>query len=126
MLTKKFNKATYDHERMPGLTNNEPSMTIPGQSTELAILIQRQANNQQVRQFKPEWEGATTFDQAFPDFSRMDRADRAAALLDVQKNVDQIRWKLDAEAKERVIQERIKLSEEQASEATNANAQDPK
>jgi len=99
------------------------SETVPDQSVDLKTLVARQARGQEIRQFKPEWTGATDFDEAFPDWEKMDKIERLIALKQVEDNIKQIQWKLDDAAKIRVAEEREKLINDEVTRRTTATTE---
>jgi len=99
---------------------NGISETVPDQSTKLTELVARQKRGQEVRQFKPEWQGATSFEEAFPEWEKMDKIERHIALEEVKNNIKLIQWKLSEEAKEKASKEWDELIKAEVTKAQNA------
>lgn len=96
------------------------SETVPDQSTKLSELVARQKRGQEVRQFKPEWTGATSFEEWKPEWEKLDKIERQIALEQVRDNINQIRQKLSEEAKQKASQEWDELIKAEVTKAQNA------
>jgi len=99
---------------------NGISETVPDQSTKLTELVARQKRGQEVRQFKPEWTGATSFEEWQPEWEKLDKIERQIALEQVRDNINQIRQKLSEEAKQKASQEWDELIKAEVTKAQNA------
>jgi len=99
---------------------NGISETVPDQSTKLTELVARQKRGQEVRQFKPEWTGATSFEEWQPEWEKLDKIERQIALEQVRDNINQIRRKLSEEAKQKASQEWDELIKAEVTKAQNA------
>jgi len=122
-LTRKYDFSSDDEKHY---SKQDPlSQAIPDQSVSLKILVQRQKQGQEVRQFKPEWVGETSFEEAFPEWEKLDKIERLIELDKVKNNTDQLQRKLDEAAKARVAEERQKLIDDEVTRRT-AETADPK
>jgi len=103
--------------------NEGISETIPGQNTDLRQLIQRQRNGQEVRQFQPQFDGATSLEDWQPNWETMDKIERELALQQVRQNINNIRNKLTETAKQKLYDD---ISKDAKAEQSEAKADIPK
>lgn len=115
-MASKF-KTKYSYIPVLEEKNTGVSETIPGQNTDLRQLIQRQRNGQEVRQFQPQFDGATSLEDWQPDWTSMDRIERELALQQIRLNINNIRNKLTQSAKQKIYDDIAKDYEAQQSEA---------
>lgn len=119
MDSKQFNiKSRYNYVPKFDEVNTLPSKTMPDQSTDLRILVQRQRNGQEVRQYQPQFDGITDLETEYPNWETMDKIEREIVLNQVRNNINNIRNKLTKTAKDKIYEDLKKDAERELANAT--------